>query len=304
MRFYRALLLLYPASFRAEYGEEMCRIFRRRLRDASGPAAVVALLFEAVAEAACNAGAVHADILGQDLRYASRTLRRDAGFTLTVVLVMSLGIGANTAAFSLADPVLIRRPPFPDASRLVRLWETRGGVPAFEVSPADYRDWKSSSLAFEAMGCFHSMAANLVGPGDPKRVQGAEVTADLLPMLGVQPVAGRLLIDADELPDAPGILIREGQETSPLGKRILLDGTPHTVVGLLPRDFRFPGSDTAFWRPMRFSEEDFAFRRDRRLQVVARLRRGVTIAAATTELSAIAREIERRYPNQNQIRAE
>src|SRR5260370_23037070 len=139
MRFYRALLQFYPASVRAEYGEEMCLIFRRGLRDASGLAAVLTLVFEAVAETACNAFAVHWDILRQDLRYASRTLRRDAGFTLTAVLVTSLGIGASTASFSLADPVLIRRPPFPDAGRLLRLWETRSGMPAFEVSPAEYR---------------------------------------------------------------------------------------------------------------------------------------------------------------------
>jgi len=306
MRFYRALLLLYPASFRAEYGEEMCGIFRRRRRDASGLAAVLALLLEAAAETACNAGAVHWDIFRQDLRYASRTLRRDAGFTLTAVLVASLGIGATTAAFSLADPVLIRRPPFPDAGRLVRLWETRAGTPPFELSPADYRDWKRSSDSFEAMGCFRPVAANFsptagpagqAGAGDPERVQGAEVTAGLLPMLGAQTLAGRLLNDGDEGRGTGGILMREGFAS--VGKQIVLDGTPYVVAGVLPRDFRFPGNDTAFWRPMRLSEADFAFRNDRRLQVIAKLRPGVTIAAARAEVSAIAREIERSYPSEN-----
>jgi predicted permease len=304
MRFFRALLLLYPASFRAEYGEEMRRIFRRRLRDASG-LAVVTILVEAVAETVYNAAGVHWDILCQDLRYAARTLRRAPGFTVTAVLVTSLGIGATTAAFSIADPILIRKPPFTDAERLVRLWETRSGMPAFEVSPADYRDWKRASRALEAMGCFRSIAANLTGADGPGRVEGAEVTAEVLPLLQEQAVAGSLLTANDHRSDTPPVLIREdfalgiGGRFGAVGKRILLDGIPYTVAGVLPLDFRFPGSDTVYWKLMQLGEEDFAFRNDRRLQVIAKLRRGVTIAAARRELTGIAQEIERRHPREN-----
>jgi predicted permease len=305
MGFYRALLFLYPASFRAEYGEEMCRIFRRRWRDASGLIAAVTILFEALYETGCNAVGVHWDILCQDLRYATRTLRRAAGFTVTVVLVTSLGIGATTAAFSIADPVLIRRPPFADADRLVRLRETRSGMPAFEVSPADYRDWKRADHAFEAMGCFRSVASNLTGADGPERLEGAEVTAEVLPILRGQTDADSLHTGSDEGWSTPGVFIREdlamrmGGRFGALGKQMLLDGVPHAIVGVLPLDFRFPGNDTVFWKLMQFDERDFAFRNDRRLQVIAKLRSGVTITAARAELTAIAQEIERRHPREN-----
>ncbi len=198
MRLYRALLYLFPAAFRAEYGEEMCWIFSQRLRDASGPFAKLMLWIETPWEVAANAIRVHWDIFRQDLRYTARTLRRTPGFTFTAILVTALGVGATTAAFSIADHVLIRPLPFQDWKRLVKLWENPPGYLRLELSPPNYRDWKRMSSSFEAMGAFNQVSVNLVGQGEPERLEGVQVTAEILPILGVQPAIGRLFTAADD----------------------------------------------------------------------------------------------------------
>ena len=127
MRFYRSLLWLYPAGFRAEYGDELVAAHAARMREHTGPLAPVVHVVTALVDVVPHAVAAHLDILRQDLRYAARSLRRAPGFALTAVLVVALGIGANTAAFSLADFVLLRPLPFPESDRLVRIWQTTPG---------------------------------------------------------------------------------------------------------------------------------------------------------------------------------
>jgi hypothetical protein len=129
MRLYRTLLRLYPASFRGEYGEEMAAIFRRRLRDADGLFATLALCLSVTMETILNALAVHWDILEQDLRYTVRTLSRARGFAATAILIVALGVGANTAAFSVTDFVLLRPLPFKDADRFVTIWQCCSSQP-------------------------------------------------------------------------------------------------------------------------------------------------------------------------------
>ena len=145
-----------------------------------------------------NAIAVHWDILRQDLRYTVRTLARSPGFAVTAILVVAIGIGANTAAFSVTDFVLIRNLPFPNPERLVKIWQTTSGYDQMEFSPLNYRDVKRMSKSFEAMGAFTGGAVNLVGQGDPQRIQGSEVTSDVIPLLGTQPSLGRLFTPEDE----------------------------------------------------------------------------------------------------------
>src|SRR5829696_7836834 len=155
MKAYRALLLLYPKSFRGEYGEEMAAIFRQRMRDAGGPFGRLALWIGVALETMMNALAVHWDILRQDLRYTARTLGRAPGFAATAILIVALGVGANTAAFSLTDFVLFRPLPFPDADRLVTLWQSPGGgYSRMELSPPNYHDWKKASASFERLGAY------------------------------------------------------------------------------------------------------------------------------------------------------
>ena len=308
MRAYRALLHLYPASFRAEYGEEMCAIFARQRRDAAGPA--VATLWAATFfEVLRNAAAVHWDILQQDLRYTARSLGRTPGFALTAIVVTALGVGANTAAFSVTDFVLIRPLPFAEPERLVKLWERLPGYPKMEPSPANYRDWKRMSTAFEAMGAFYGLPVNLVGHGDPERLERTAVTADLFPMLGAHALLGRLFAPADDRAGAAGTLLLSyplwqavfGGDAGVVGQRVTLDNEPYTVIGVMPPDFHFPSREAEIWTPARFQELDFQDRDNNYLEVVAKLRRGVSLDRARAEMGVIAGQLERQYPKENRL---
>ena len=157
-RFYRALLLLYPASFRRDYGAEMTAVFAERLAKAGGLPSRIGLLLGAAVDEVPNAAAVHWEILRHDLRYTAQSLNHARGFALTAILVTALGVGANTAAFSVADFVLLRPLPFPNGESLVRLCEgprTGGGWGCNnELSPANYRDVRNSSSSFHALDAF------------------------------------------------------------------------------------------------------------------------------------------------------
>ncbi|HMA24007.1 MAG TPA: hypothetical protein VKP00_08430, partial [Gemmatimonadaceae bacterium] len=190
MRFYRALLLLYPVSFRAEYGGELCAAFERQHRS-GGVFATLAMVAAAIADVVPNALAVHWDILRQDLRYVLRAIHQSPGFAVTAVLVVALGVGANTAAFSVADFVLIRPLPFPRPDRLIKLWETTPGYGHMELSPGNYKDWKRAR-SFVSMGAYTDFEVNLTGVGEPERLHSALVTSDLLSVLGVRPLIGRV----------------------------------------------------------------------------------------------------------------
>src|SRR5678816_2391290 len=154
MRLLSALLYLYPASFRADYGREMRSIVGARMSETQGFLARLGLWLETVADVVMNSAAVHFDILRQDLRYTARTLARSPGFALTAILVTGLGVGANTAAFSVADFVLIRPLPYRDADRLVKIWEgPRDGTRRRnEVSPALYKASLRGTQSFAALG--------------------------------------------------------------------------------------------------------------------------------------------------------
>ncbi|HXM43955.1 MAG TPA: ABC transporter permease, partial [Bryobacteraceae bacterium] len=310
MRFYDLLLRLYPASFRAEYGEEMRAIRARRRRDASGPLGVPSLLIATVFDVLFNAAAVHWDILRQDLRYTARTLARSPGFALTAILVLALGVGANTAAFSVTDFVLIRPLPFPEPERLVKLWEKLPGYSQMELSPANYVDWKRLSESFDGMGAFTETSVNLVGQGDPERLEGAAITADLFPVLRVQPAMGRLFTAAEDREGAPGTLLLSyqlwqaafGGDAGVIGRRVSLDNEPFTVIGVMPRDFHFPSRNAELWMPMRFREhsDDFQDRSNNYLDVVARLKLGVSVPQARAEMGVVAAQLERQFPKENE----
>jgi putative ABC transport system permease protein len=222
--------------------------------------------------------------------------------------VIALGVGANTAAFSVADFVLLRPLPYPDSDRLVKLWEGVPGYSRIEVSPANYRDWKSAGTVFESMGAYNPIELNLVGEGEPDRLEAAAVTGDVLPMLGVEPALGRRFAAADDRDGAPGTVLlshglwqsRFGGEAGVLGRRVLLDGTPHVVIGVMPRGFHFPHRDVALWTPLALGADAFEDRDDNYLKLVARLRPGVSLEAARAEMAVIAGRLEREYPRENE----
>ena len=303
---YRALLRLYPAGFRAEYGEELLAAFMQRRREHPGLFGAIIALVDAVNDVIPNALAVHIDILKQDVRYTMRALRRAPGFAVTAVLVVALGVGANTAAFSLADFVLLRPLPYPEPDRLVKLWQSTPGYGMMELSPLNYRDWKAAASSFAGMGAYWEGAANLVGDGEPRRLQTARVTPDLMSLVGVGAFAGRIITSEDSLA-APTVVIsyelwqsRFARSPAILGRIVRLDGTPHTVIGVMPPDFHFPSRDIDLWTPLILGPTDFEDRNDNFLDGIARLAPGVTLEAAQADLDRVAARLEQQYPKENQ----
>jgi putative ABC transport system permease protein len=310
MRVYRALLHLLPASFRAEYADEMCAIFARRRRDASGPLSRALLWLDTVRDVATSATSVHLDVLRQDLHYVGRSLRRTPGFALTVVVVAALGVGATTAAFSITDHVLVRPLPFPESHRLVQLWQSElsSGAWGVELSPANFRDWQRMSTSFEAMGAFNRGSDNLVGEGEPERLESAALTAEVIPLLGTRPLLGRAFTPEEDREGASGTLLlsyglwqeRFAGDPGVLGRKLLLDDEPYQVIGVMPRGFHFPRRETRLWRPMRLESAAFERRDDLWLECVARLRPGVSLDQAQAEMRLVAAQLERQYPRENE----
>lgn len=311
MSAYRALLCLYPSSFRAEYGDEMCAIFARRRREARGPLGLLLLWPSALADVTLNALHAHADVLRQDLAFTARALRRSPGFAATAIAVITLGVGATTAAFSITDHILFRPLPFAEPERLVKLWQnqTAKGYSRMELSPANYRDWKRMSRSFEDMGVYGENACNLGGDGEPARLEGKWMSVEMFRILGVPPELGRVFGPEDAVPGAPGVVVlshslwmtRFGGETSVLGRKILLNGAPYVVVGVMPKTFHFPYRDTQLWTARTFVDADYAERTDNYIYGVARLRKDVSLEQARAEMTLVAAQLERAYPVENAL---
>ena len=247
--------------------------------------------------------------IGQDLRYAARTLTRSRAFSLTVILVTALGVGANTAAFSVADFVLFRPLPFPDPDSLVRICEgprTGAGWGCMnQVSPANYRDFKEMSTSFAAMGAYANDAVNLVGGAEPRRLSIARLDLDVLPLLGVRPLLGRMFEPADS---GAGVAVlgyglwqsQFGGSDAVLGRPVNLNGAPFTVIGVMPPAFYFPTRETQMWTLLTLREENYANRSNNYLEGVARLKPGVSVERARGDLEAIAERLAKQYPETNE----
>lgn len=305
MGLYRLLLRLFPASFRAEYGDEMCAVFAKRLRNENA----VALWAVTIPDIVVNAAYLQIDVLRQDVRWTLHSLWRSRRFASTAVAVTALGIAAATAAFTLLDHVLLRPLPFSNPDRLVILDQTdpARGITRLAVSPPNYMDWKEMSTSFASMGPYGRAEVNLIGEGDPTRLEMAAVASGAFRAVAVQPVAGRLFGAADDAFDAPEVAVLSnglattlfGDVASALGRTLNLGDRIRTVVGVMPAGFAFPSPEVAVWLPYRFSREALSDRGDRRLAVVARLRPGVSIEAAQAELDLIASQLEQAHPVDN-----
>src|SRR5689334_7636286 len=256
MRFYQAMLFLYPASFHVECDRELCAAFEREHAGRRGIGALLTFV-AAIADVVPNAIAAHWDILRQDLRYTARALRQSPAFAITAILVVALGVGANTAAFSVADFVLFRPLPFPQPDRLMMLWERTPGY-QMELSPGNYADWKAQSKSFSSMGAYFSYAVNLTGSGEPRRIATSRVTWDLFPTIGARAFAGRLFAATDTVTGESLVISHElwqtqfGADPNVLGKSVQLDGRPHTIIGIMPPDFHFPNREIEIWKTMQF----------------------------------------------------
>ena len=303
--FYRALLRLYPASFRADYSAELARTFEENVRDRGGLSATLSAITDVVP----NAIAEHWGILVQDLRYTARTLNKSRGFALAAVLVTALGVGANTAAFSVADFVLIRPLPFKDPQEIMRLCEGpkdgSGWGCMNQLSPANYRDVATTvTRSFETWGAFTGGAANLVGSGEPVRISTIQVTPTLLPLFGVPPLMGRLFDTARAgAADAQSVVLSYGLwqthfggDERIVGKTLLLDGVPTSVIGVMPRTFRFPDEGVQAWTLLPLPDAAYAQRDNTYLDAVGRLRDGATFEQGRAELATLFTRLRRDYP--------
>jgi putative ABC transport system permease protein len=302
MRLYRLLLRLYPASFRGEYGDEMCRVFAARRREGSP----LAVWVEAIADVLLNATRVHASFLKQDLQWTARVLWKSPGFTFTAILVATLAMGATTAAFSLVDHVLLRPLPFPRPEQLVTLNETTRDGSFEPASPPGFDDWRAMNTSFSSMGAYIGvpLPMNLAGRGEPLRPDVVVTTADVFTTLGVGPAAGRPLTADDDRDDAPRVALLStplanelyGGSIGALGQTIRLDGRPYEIVGVMPASFAFPSRDADVWLPRRAWGDN---RGNHMLGVVARLRPGVSIDRARADMTVVAARLERAYPKEN-----
>lgn len=308
MAFYRALLYLFPAAWRNEYADEMCLVYAARQRDAGGPIGQIALWLAILPDLLLNAIAVQWDMLRQDLRYALRALSRAPGFAITAIAIAALGIGATTAAFTMLNHVLLRPLPFRDQDRLVKLHEDDLSDLArfWDVSPANYRDWKHMSTSFESMGAYRSLLVNMTGQGEPQLLDGASLTAEVLPILGVKPLLGRVFTKTDDSDSAPGTVVLSyglwheqfGGDAGVLGRTIELDNTAYTVIGVMPPDFYFPTREARLWTATRFGPDDFEDRTNTFIYPIARLKDGISSAQAQAEMRTIAAQLAHAYPRE------
>ena len=255
--------------------------------------------------------------IGQDLRYALRTLRRTPGFTAVAILTLGLGIGATTAIFSVVHGVLLKPLPYREPERLVNIWVDLGvgnqSLPA--VTPLDFVDYRQRAGQFEAfaagLGGGASGALRGSGSMETERVDVTRVSANFFPLFGVDPILGRHFELAEETVGSPQVAIlshrlwkrRFARDPSIVGKIITLDGLDHTIVGVLPESFRlllpaeaFQITDAEIWRPLRLNYQQAPPRNLTTLTVFGRVKPGVTTAQAQSEMNEIARQLREEHP--------
>jgi putative ABC transport system permease protein len=247
----------------------------------------------------------------QDLRYGWRMLVNKPAFTLIAVITLSLGIGANTAIFSVVNSVLLRPLPYPNAERLMTIWEdhsARNGPVNEWTSPTGFEDWRDQAKSFDHVVALQGWGPTLTGQGDPEQLVGAQVSHDTFAMLGVAPALGRSFRPEEDQRGVESVVIishrlwrqRFGADSSLVGKRISLNGESRVVIGVMPAAFKFPiipGAD--IWRPIQPVLGPGCQRGCITIRVMARLKPEVTEAQARAELNAIAARIEQQFPDTN-----
>jgi putative ABC transport system permease protein len=242
------------------------------------------------------------------VRHALRTLARSPFFTLVAVLTLALGIGATTTIYSAVDAVLVRALPYPQGERLVALWvdgEKRGFVRQEFTNPADFGDWQAQLTTVESMAAWSAWTPTLTGDGEPAQLLGAQVSRRYFEVLGVAPLLGRGFTGEEDQPNGPAVAVVSHAfwrdvlgAPSELGQRIDLNGTPHSVVGVMPPGFAAPLlANRQVWRPL---QADLSTGRGGFfLRVFARLKPGVDVAAAQAEFAALQRRLAAQHPDSN-----
>jgi putative ABC transport system permease protein len=248
--------------------------------------------------------------LWQDVRCGLRMLRKNAGFATVAILTLALGIGANTAIFSVINGVLLSPLPYNDPDRIVLVLESNPtrGFPQFSVSPPNYMDWKKNSTSFEQIASIARGDFNYTGGAEPERISGARVASSFFAVMGVTPTMGRTFLPEDDVVGKAGVVVlgyglwtrRFGSDPQVLGKSLTLDGQSYRVVGVMQDGFQFPrGVD--LWLPSEFDADALSpgARGAHYLRVMARLKPGVSVDKAQSEMVAISKRLEQQYPKTN-----
>lgn len=247
----------------------------------------------------------------RDFRYSARTLARSPGFCAVAALTLAVGIGANTAMFSVVNAMLLRPLPFPNRDRIVQIWATNPGkgwtrVP---VSPLDFLDWRGQNQSFERLTAARFWFYSVAGQGNPEQLHGMRVSPGFFATLGVQPDLGRAFLPEEEQPGRDRVVIlthglwqrRFAADPALIGKTISIDAQPYTVVGVLPQDFWFYpilGKDVEIWMPFAFEPSELN-RDARSIMVHGLLKPGTSIEQARAEMESIALRLEQQYPKES-----
>jgi putative ABC transport system permease protein len=243
----------------------------------------------------------------QDVRYAARSLRKSPGFTFVAAITLALGVGANTAIFSVVNAVILRPLPFSNPGQLVRIWESNveRGWPTFAVSHPNFLDWRAQAKSFQAMAAVDNIGLTWTSGGEAEVLQGRRVTATFLPTLQMAPILGRNFLEEEDRPGGNtrvaivghGLWQRAfGGDPAAVGKTMTLNAQPFTIIGVLPASFRW-GDNTDLLVPL--APDPARNRADHRLAVIGRLAEGVSLQQATSELEAMAARMGVQYPESN-----
>ena len=244
--------------------------------------------------------------LRQDLRYGLRMLIKNPGFTLIAIFTLAVGIGANTAIFSVLNEVVMRPLPYPEPDRLAMVWmnNTRINVAEDWHSWPNYVDYRDQNRGFESIAAFNNASFNLTGEGEAVRVVGAWGTANLFSTLGVNPIRGRVFTTEEEEQGRGMVAVlgyglwqrQFGGDPQVIGKNISLNGVTRTVIGVMPAGFNFPRKETELWIPITLNQQNRQQRGSFWIQAIGRMKRGVTIQQAQTEMSNIADRLQKQFP--------
>ena len=310
-RLFKTLIRLLPAEFRGDYEREMAATFRAERRSADGAASLTRVWLAAIADVFRTAPAEHFDILRRDLAYAVRMLARRPVLTCTAVLTLALGVGANTAIFSVVNGVLFAPFDYRDADELVLVDEQPAGAGPGMTGYLTYADLRNENLSFESTAALAFGLATLTGDGkDAERLASARVTWEYFRTVGLAPAIGRDFEQAEDRPDGPRVAIisdslwrrRYGADPNVVGRAITINQQTFTVSGVLPPDIedlivarKFPGAE--IWTPLQYAEATrSACRVCRHIHVVARLKDGVTRSEAEADLTRIFQSLAMRFP--------
>ena len=247
--------------------------------------------------------------IAKDLKYGLRMLAKSPGATVVAMIALALGIGANSAIFSVVNAVLLRPLPYQDSGRLVVVWETKlsKNIRQEQVSPPDYRDWVEQQRVFDAMAALRQQPSVLAGNQLPERVETALISPRLFDLLGVKAALGRTFFAEEDQAGRNRVAVmsyglwqrRFGGDPAILGKSMVVDGNSFTIVGVMPREFRLLDTPSELWMPFTLDAKELSQRGFKTLRVIGHLKPAVSLELASSEMRSIAGRIEQQYPDTN-----